>query len=101
MGNIFWVNGRCGRLGYFFIEFLCGFVLQIADYLSRGKTNQIEGLLCLLVILLSMWISICVNAKRCHDLGHNGWWQLIPFYGIIMLFAKGEDNDNKYGPSLN
>lgn len=37
------------------------------------------------------------GAKRCHDLGKNGWYQIIPLYGFVMLFADGESEKNVYG----
>jgi uncharacterized membrane protein YhaH (DUF805 family) len=48
---------------------------------------------------------IC-HVKRWHDHGWSGWWQLIsfvPFGGLVILvvcgFMRGDDADNKYGPS--
>ena len=44
------------------------------------------------------WFLFAQGAKRCHDLGRNGWWQIIPVYGfIICLFQGGEDRPNEYG----
>ena len=43
-----------------------------------------------------MWFLLAQGAKRCHDTGRSGWWQLIPMFWI----AKGEIKANKYGDVL-
>jgi uncharacterized membrane protein YhaH (DUF805 family) len=53
----------------------------------------------LLIHIPIFWFICTQGAKRCHDLGNNGWWQIIPFYGIWMLFVEGSFAENKYGPS--
>jgi hypothetical protein len=35
--------------------------------------------------------------KRCHDLGNSGWFQIIPFYGLWMIFQDGVSGVNQYG----
>lgn len=40
---------------------------------------------------------MAVGAKRCHDLGHSGWFQMIPFYSFVMLFGAGDSDGNEYG----
>ena len=55
--------------------------------------------LALLIPLLS------AGARRLHDTGRSGWWQLInliPIIGtiiLIILFAQDSHDDNKYGPN--
>lgn len=44
------------------------------------------------------WFSFAQRAKRCHDLGHSGWFQIIPLYDIWLLFFKGDTGENQYGP---
>ena len=44
--------------------------------------------------LIFIWAQ---GAKRCHDLGNSGWWQLIPLYGFWLLFADGQHGTNQYG----
>ena len=52
-----------------------------------------------------VWIASAMAAKRCHDHGISGWWQillLIPFGGILFFFAiggrRGMPGSNQYGP---
>ncbi len=48
-------------------------------------------------IFLTLPFMIAQNTKRCHDLGKSGWWQLIPFYAVILLFEGGQNGINQYG----
>ena len=31
-----------------------------------------------------------------HDTNHSGWWMLCPVYSVILLFMKGNDEENNY-----
>lgn len=57
----------------------------------------------IIIYIIATWFSWAQGAKRCHDLGKSGWWQLIPFYFFWMLFEAGQKGSNKYGedPKVN
>ena len=63
-----------------------------------GLLRLPAGLMYLLLIP-GYWFLWAQGAKRCHDRGNSGWYMLIPFYGIMMLFADGEHGVNQYGPN--
>ncbi|MGR3220105.1 MAG: DUF805 domain-containing protein, partial [Candidatus Anammoxibacter sp.] len=49
--------------------------------------------------------SISIAARRLHDTGRTGWWQLIaliPLIGTIVLIvflAQDSHSENSYGPN--
>lgn len=49
--------------------------------------------------------SISIAARRLHNTGRSGWWQLIsvvPLIGIIVLIVflvQDSKQDNEYGPN--
>ena len=58
-----------------------------------------------LVAVFFYWANFALTVKRLRDLGFPGLLSLllfVPLVGliliIILLFARGEDNDNSYGP---
>jgi uncharacterized membrane protein YhaH (DUF805 family) len=51
------------------------------------------------VLIPAAWIVITQGIKRSHDLGNSGWYILIPFYGLWLIFAEGQAGTNKYGPN--
>lgn len=83
------VKGRVGRLGYF---------LSFVPYSLLTAFNPGEPFTQILITIVFGGIILLIGIKRCHDLGHSGWWQFIPFYPLWMLIAPGEKEDNQYGP---
>jgi uncharacterized membrane protein YhaH (DUF805 family) len=47
--------------------------------------------------VLAYWFVFAQGTKRCHDRGHSGFYQLIPFYSLVMLFGGSEEGFNEYG----
>ena len=59
-----------------------------------------------LVSLAFFLPSLAVGARRLHDKGRTGWWQLLSFtvVGIIVLIvwwaSEGDGDTNEYGEAL-
>lgn len=98
-------DGRIRRLEYglSYLIYLV-FALPFNIYL-RMSENSYDGpsgtILVIFFILLIpfLWFMLAQGTKRCHDRGNSGWFQLIPFYGLWMLFADSEHGPNEYGPN--
>lgn len=98
--NPFSFNGRIRRTEYalslliYYASFLViGFAMEAIEqampYLSVG--------LAVVYFFVIIWFMLAQGTKRCHDRGNHGAFQLIPFYGLWMLFADGEPFTNQYG----
>ena len=61
------------------------------------EASKGDAIFILIFLLPSFWFIFAQGAKRCHDLGNSGWYQLIPLYGFWLLFAEGELRNNQYG----
>lgn len=93
--NIFSFEGRIRRTEYGLSFILhCVFAAVINTIVA---TTFNKGLLFLYIP--SLWFLWAQGAKRCHDLSKNGWWQIIPFYGLWLIFQDGFPGINEYGPS--
>ncbi|WP_285055277.1 DMP19 family protein [Pedobacter ginsengisoli] len=95
--NPFSFNGRIRWLEYglsnliFFVPYIL-----IGPYIESGTAME-QAVMLILYIPLS-WFIFAQGAKRCHDKGVNGWWQLLPFYSLVLLFYRGDEGANEYGP---
>ncbi|MDB5228852.1 MAG: hypothetical protein JWN78_3045 [Bacteroidota bacterium] len=80
-------------------EFGLTFIIYAIAYgiiAAIGASGGAAGIIFILVIPL-IWFLWAQGAKRCHDVGHSGWWQVIPFYVFWMLFQEGQPGLNEYG----
>jgi len=92
--NIFSFNGRIRRTE-FGISYIAYMVLYLV-ILAVGESEPSAAYIYLGLIPL-LWFVWAQGAKRCHDLGKSGWWQIIPFYIFWMIFQNGEYDENEYG----
>ena len=96
-------DGRAMRSEYWLfalINFIIGMVLYILSFIVA------EVIFVYLLYGLAVLIpGLAVGARRLHDTGRSGWWQLvafIPLLGVIVLIIMfvqpSEPSDNMYGP---
>jgi len=86
-------DGRIRRM-----EYGISFILYLFIYSSIFTSLRNNSFASLLYIPL-IWFILAQGAKRCHDRGNSGWYQIIPFYILWMIFAEGDFNENEYGQS--
>jgi uncharacterized membrane protein YhaH (DUF805 family) len=86
-------NGRIRRKEYgitLIIYVIAYFIIAVLTEFAR---------ISLVGFVPLFWFLYAQGAKRCHDRGHSGWYQLIPFYVFWMIFAEGNKQNNKFGIS--
>ncbi len=89
-------NGRIRRLEYGLSYLMYIVILVVFSVLTQKESGE-PSLVFIIVVLPLLWFLLAQGAKRCHDRGNSGWWQLIPFYVFWMVFADGENGENGYG----
>ena len=97
--NPFSFDGRIRRLEYGLSMIIYIFVyFTILGLTGFGlSSGSAAGMLPFLLIIPLIWFVWAQGAKRCHDVGRSGWWQLIPFYFFVLLFQDGDMQKNEYG----
>ena len=79
-------------------EYGISFIIYIFSYALIAAIAKSSSIFFIAFIPL-LWFLWAQGAKRCHDRGNSGWYQLIPFYVFWLLFAEGDNFDNEYGNS--
>ena len=108
------INGRSDRPEYWWFTLYATIVfglLMVVDNYVLGLTffsilepfgdNNDSGVLALLFMLGTLVQSITLTARRLHDRGHSGWWQLmfiVPFLNFIVFYwlVRGAKDRPKY-----
>ena len=101
-------NGRARRSEFWWwalFTFLLGIVASIIDAVLGTRNGSGTGLIGSIVNLAVLLPSLAVGARRLHDTGRSGWWQLlwivicIGWIFLIIWYVQDSQGDNKYGPS--
>jgi uncharacterized membrane protein YhaH (DUF805 family) len=94
--NPFSFKGRIGRIEYL-ISFLIFTGIALLVSMIIDTKNGVIADISLILFMPIAWFQLAQSAKRCHDTGRSGWWQLIPLFWIILIIAKGDVRGNRYG----
>lgn len=86
-------DGRIRRTEYGISFIIYVFVAGLVNVLAVSGEFAFVGL----GYIPLYWFLWAQGAKRCHDLGNSGWWQIVPFYVLWMIFQKGQPGVNEYG----
>jgi uncharacterized membrane protein YhaH (DUF805 family) len=87
-------NGRASRseFWYFFLVYmLIGVGLDLFGEYTNNPT------LSLIFTFVTLVPNIAVSFRRMHDIDKNGWYSLIPIYGLLLACIEGTKGPNRYG----
>lgn len=73
---------------------LSGVLSSIILATNNSHHSKLAVVLAIPTAIFVYWLLWAQGAKRCHDLGHSGWFQIIPFYFLVMLFQSSRFVDN-------
>lgn len=100
--NIFSFEGRIRRTEYILTYIIYSVVINSLEYLLLSDEEvpySINFYVYLIILLPMLYILLAQGAKRYHDRGNSGWYQIIPFYSLWMTFGDSDDGPNEYGPN--
>lgn len=92
--NAFSFEGRIRRTEYGITIIIYAVIAVIISFIAEANR---EASFVFVFYIPALWFLWAQAAKRCHDVGNSGWWQLIPLYGLWLLFQEGEPGHNQYG----
>ena len=109
-------EGRASRsefwwytLGYVIVSYAWSFIMGLITGASvmAGMDGNVQvsaiQLLSYSPSLALLLPTLGVGARRLHDIGKSGWWQLLYLIccgGLVLLyfFVQDSEGDNQYGP---
>ena len=93
-------NGRARRKEYwmfslfnFLVSFAVGFIAGVLGSVMHTGVGNIS----ILYSLATLIPAIAVGIRRMHDTNHSGWWLLVPFANLYLLFVDGQPQANRFG----
>jgi uncharacterized membrane protein YhaH (DUF805 family) len=110
--QVFSFTGRIRRLEYILsvmiavsafwlmlliFQFVAGLNYLLSDQSLLHSGMESSPVLWIISLILIIFL-FAQGAKRSHDIGLSGWWQLMPLYDIVLIFFAGTKGPNRDGP---
>ena len=92
--NAFSFEGRIRRTEYGISVIIYAVIAVVISLIAEANR---DASFIFIFYIPALWFLWAQAAKRCHDVGNSGWWQLIPLYGLWLLFQEGDLGVNNYG----
>jgi uncharacterized membrane protein YhaH (DUF805 family) len=92
-------KGRIRRTEYCLSYLICLIYFLPMNIMNEDEINEYFATFWLMLLIPMMWFLYAQGAKRCHDRDNSGWYQIIPYYFLWMMFAAGDDKENRYDES--
>jgi len=71
---------------------------QFGDGSASVGFNLSGGILTMIWTVLNFIPALAAAIRRMHDQDKSGWFLLIPFYDLVLLFLEGTRGPNRFGP---
>ncbi len=91
-------RGRASRPQFWWFMLFCVLAVSLAEAIVG---EGFSGLVTLALVLPTL----AVTARRLHDIGRSGWWQLVVWVPVVGVFVAlywyvqpSEAMDNTWGP---
>lgn len=92
--NLFSFEGRMRRTHFWLCEITSFPLLFVMAALADASEA-----LGIVLLVAYVWWTLAYHCKRCHDRGNPGYYMLIPFYKLWLLFGDSDPGMNQYGPN--
>ena len=95
-------DGRARKSEFWWFQLFC-LIVELTGIIFDHLMGYESGFFELVAYVIVLLPSLAVGARRLHDTGRSGWWQLLylTIIGIIVLIvwwvADGDKKKNKFG----
>lgn len=94
VSQLFSAKGRSSRSEFWWFYLFVILVEVVAATLD--SVIGLSGLFSSLVQVIASVFMIIASIRRLHDTDHSGWFQLVPIYGFVLLFMRGDEGENRF-----